>query len=649
MSTAKNWADEYSSDEGSVDPEEAPVQQAPSNKNRRETREASDLAPRGPGPYIANISIHVDVTRLEIGEYLVSKGCSLANVELPLEKDGKTPAGMAIVRFKDWESLIMCLKLSGEKIRGTAIRASVFEDRAADKRDTRQGNRPDDRAARDEGRPMPGRRTANAAPLEPRKQASSARVEPPSRPKLNLQPRSLPLETIGKTVSAKPDIFGGGKAHDEASYAVTQKEKKIAVVEKKAAPEPAPSAPAATAAAAVTTAPDAGAAASAAPDAAASTAPDAAASVAPDAAASAATSVATVAATITADAAPDAGTPATATAADAAAGTAADATAADATADTAAVAQDSSNAVPQTVFNIPAQEPRQSSLVITPPTDVVETVPAGAAGGERGQGRDRGGRGGQGSVGGRDGRERGRGGRDSSREQGRGGRDGSRDRDRSGRGPPSSAGAPSGFDKFDKSRDRGQGRVVRAADSAGEGTAVNQPFAEGEGVGSSSRDKPARREPKGALNSTRTVGDASSEQAGEAAGAFKGGKGAAGVSGGKDARDRDSRPGFGRTGSGPGATEAGRGKERPGRGSGRGGSTGRGGGEGGGTRSLFGVAAKEINLLDRKDKGAEEAKIAKFNEAQKKLMDKNQSTTSTKAPAKTKNAFAALNGSDSDD
>ncbi|KAJ1406049.1 hypothetical protein B484DRAFT_483319 [Ochromonadaceae sp. CCMP2298] len=509
MSTAKNWADEYSSDEGSVDPEEAPVQQAPSNKNRRETREASDLAPRGPGPYIANISIHVDVTRLEIGEYLVSKGCSLANVELPLEKDGKTPAGMAIVRFKDWESLIMCLKLSGEKIRGTAIRASVFEDRAADKRDTRQGNRPDDRAARDEGRPMPGRRTANAAPLEPRKQASSARVEPPSRPKLNLQPRSLPLETIGKTVSAKPDIFGGGKAHDEASYAVTQKEKKIAVVEKKAAPEPAPT-----------------------------------------------------------------------------------------------------------------QEPRQSSLVITPPTDVVETVPAGAAGGERGQGRDRGGRGGQGSVGGRDGRERGRGGRDSSREQGRGGRDGSRDRDRSGRGPPSSAGAPSGFDKFDKSRDRGQGRVVRAADSAGEGTAVNQPFAEGEGVGSSSRDKPARREPKGALNSTRTVGDASSEQAGEAAGAFKGGKGAAGVSGGKDARDRDSRPGFGRTGSGPGATEAGRGKERPGRGSGRGGSTGRGGGEGGGTRSLFGVAAKEINLLDRKDKGAEEAKIAKFNEAQKKLMDK---------------------------
>jgi hypothetical protein len=40
------------------------------------------------------------------------------------------------------------------------------------------------------------------------------------RPKLNLAPRTLPIETIGKPEVKKAEIFGGGKPHDEAEYEV---------------------------------------------------------------------------------------------------------------------------------------------------------------------------------------------------------------------------------------------------------------------------------------------------------------------------------------------------------------------------------------------------------------------------------------------
>lgn len=51
--------------------------------------------------------------------------------------------------------------------------------------------------------------------------APAAPAAPAVRPKLNLAPRTLPLEIIGKPEVKKAEIFGGGKAHDEAEYEVS--------------------------------------------------------------------------------------------------------------------------------------------------------------------------------------------------------------------------------------------------------------------------------------------------------------------------------------------------------------------------------------------------------------------------------------------
>lgn len=81
---------------------------------------------------------------------------------------------------------------------------------------------------------------------------SIAPKEKTERPRIQLAPRTKPIEEIGKIDQRKADIFGGGSAHDEFEYEKRRKEREAAVAP---APAPASAAPSgASAAVSLTTA-----------------------------------------------------------------------------------------------------------------------------------------------------------------------------------------------------------------------------------------------------------------------------------------------------------------------------------------------------------------------------------------------------------
>jgi hypothetical protein len=264
--SSKKWAEEESSDEGSIDQDEEEIEVEP-------PKSSGAKAHTNPAPtqrFIAHISnICTAATTLNVGHFLESKGCSI--LRLDVHGDVGTPARSA-VEFKDENSLNICLGLSGEKIMGELpIRVSLdrFDDRhhnrvphqhqrgdgrgGGNRRPTNdvRGDRDDShrggggnnggfsggRGGGGAGRGRGGARGDGNRPQQPQQQQSNrgnylsrddgapsaASAPAATRPKLILQPRSKPLETIGKTPAelASPDIFGGGRAHDELTYEVS--------------------------------------------------------------------------------------------------------------------------------------------------------------------------------------------------------------------------------------------------------------------------------------------------------------------------------------------------------------------------------------------------------------------------------------------
>ena len=262
--SAKNWADEYSSDEGSVDPEDEPVQKPMEKPSKRQAAPAVSqsayavTAPDTSVPFIAFVSsINFTVTRNEIGAFFESKGCAISRLDLLFTDDGKSK-GSAVIEFKNKESLNICLGLNGEKVKGIQIRTKVYDMRPADANRSRDVHKSggdvrslarDGKTSRndnDNEERFPGRRIGGGPPgagpgairgggragqgsagdreRGSRERESAPAPVPASRPRIVLQPRSLPLETIGKEVSdaTKPDIFGGGRPHDELVYEVSR-------------------------------------------------------------------------------------------------------------------------------------------------------------------------------------------------------------------------------------------------------------------------------------------------------------------------------------------------------------------------------------------------------------------------------------------
>lgn len=262
--SAKRWADEYSSDEGSIDPESdeesvpkvAPLVATKSVANSKSAPpgKTAGVQPVRPEQYIAYISsINPAATRTDVGRFFEEKSCAIANLDVHLVPNRNSTATM---EFKDANSLSIALTLNGETFQGIPIRTKVFEVRSHQpshhggpglRQQPQQGGRGggfrDNRDAprgpgRNEEERFPGRRQdagrdggrgrgggAGTSRERPMREAASAPAAPPvpaTRPKLNLAPRTLPVDLIGKAVAeeTKPDIFGGGKPHDDALYEV---------------------------------------------------------------------------------------------------------------------------------------------------------------------------------------------------------------------------------------------------------------------------------------------------------------------------------------------------------------------------------------------------------------------------------------------
>lgn len=262
--SAKRWADEYSSDEGSIDPEsdeesEPKVAPNPVSKGSQPSKSAQPVKTSNTQPvhseqYIAYISsINPAASRMDVGRFFEEKSCAIAKLDLQLS----VPVGRnstAIMELKDANSLAIALTLNGESFQGIPIRTKVFEVRshqqnqggAVHRQQPQQGGRGGFRDNRDVPRGpgrneedrFPGRRqdagrdggrgrgggTSRERPVS--REVAAAPPAPPvpaTRPKLNLAPRTLPVDLIGKSVAeeTKPDIFGGGKPHDDALYEVS--------------------------------------------------------------------------------------------------------------------------------------------------------------------------------------------------------------------------------------------------------------------------------------------------------------------------------------------------------------------------------------------------------------------------------------------
>ena len=196
----KNWAEETSDDEKDSDVEEL-----------------EDISNIYNAPYLAEILLsNESVERGELGRYFESLGCKILRLDIDHKK--------AFFEFEDASSLHKCLKEDKKQIlKGLSITAKVlvYVEKSANNRShsnryrgerERSDNRTDKVASKVNGN--------NREKGKPNRSENSQSISIPEvRPKIVIQPRTLPLETIGLPVR-KPDIFGGGKPHDETEYEV---------------------------------------------------------------------------------------------------------------------------------------------------------------------------------------------------------------------------------------------------------------------------------------------------------------------------------------------------------------------------------------------------------------------------------------------
>lgn len=230
MST-RNWAEDDSSEDGSLNIDEETVDENPviqetsvrtGDQDRRENFERRNYRHRHDS-YESRIvrifDLNLAATRADVGNFFRKNGCEIGNLDLLTKENRST--GVAIMELKDTKSFQQALNLTGQSILGVSFKTEQF---SPNSKVQRQSGRSRHESNRRNLSSHPSHfssgskeKSEPSALQQPGKLAMTS--TPASRPKLNLKPRTLPLEEIGKTV-AKPDIFGDGKPHDETVYQV---------------------------------------------------------------------------------------------------------------------------------------------------------------------------------------------------------------------------------------------------------------------------------------------------------------------------------------------------------------------------------------------------------------------------------------------
>lgn len=235
-----------------VQPEEEAQQQVEDVAEEGPTSAHPSPAKRLIG-YVSGIQF--SLTEKDFGKFLNDSNIQFQQIEYELNEYNKFN-GKAKVFFDDSASMDNFLKLNETDINGVILRTKVWEKRGGRPDRDRGGRfRGNDRGERDRrggrdnrdrdggdyrpARRNPGTSDARNVPAEEefggrggfrREQSTRSNKSdkeaplpspPAGRPKLNLQPRTLPVETIGKLNSpSSSSIFGAGKAQDVFEYEV---------------------------------------------------------------------------------------------------------------------------------------------------------------------------------------------------------------------------------------------------------------------------------------------------------------------------------------------------------------------------------------------------------------------------------------------
>lgn len=271
MSKAANWADDDgSSDEGSDNEDvpvvEEPVKSAPAPAPAPESKPTHSSRNSGFTVHVSNLPYSVD--DITIGNFFVDGQCNVKDVILHVDRETKRSRGTAHVEFEDQASMDKALTANGVDFGGRSISVTVAEDRRGfrggndrdrggrqsggrgkdrdyqprgdrrdrkDRDDRRDGSFDNRRGQRGDGfssgrgggersrgekgdrdRDRDNRHTSRGATSASTSIADGApSTAPAERPKLNLAPRTLPVEAVGAPV-VNPSIFGEGKPRDES-------------------------------------------------------------------------------------------------------------------------------------------------------------------------------------------------------------------------------------------------------------------------------------------------------------------------------------------------------------------------------------------------------------------------------------------------
>ena len=277
-----NWADDDgSSDEGSTGGDEVQdsdvmVAEEPEPREPPPSRPVVSSQSSGLTVHVSNLAYSIKDDFL--GNFFAGGGCKVKSVTVHMDRDSKRSRGTAHVQFADPESLRIALTANNTELEGRRINIVIAEDRRGfrggerggrgggrhgdgdrrerhehhsrdrdrDRRDRdgpqdhRRGPRPDSYSNGRGGDRSRGERGGERGGRPSVKEETVAPDDPPAeRPKVNLLPRTLPVEAVGAPVS-NTAIFGEGKPRDELAV---EGKKKAPVSDRETVSAPAAVAP----------------------------------------------------------------------------------------------------------------------------------------------------------------------------------------------------------------------------------------------------------------------------------------------------------------------------------------------------------------------------------------------------------------------
>eukprot|EP01039_Chlorochromonas_danica_P010286 gene10286-11383_t len=192
-----------------------------------------DARARGSGSGLSGFvsGIKYSANEDDFGHFLASANCHVTNIRFQTDRESHRFNGKAVIQLADEESMQAFLSLDGTQYLGMSLRTKPNEQRqyGGDRDFTRGGGRGggrgrsgdqgrgDYREQRDSGRgPQRDRRGGRGGDRAPREEVEEEEG-PKERPKINLLPRSVPVNPENRPDRTSA-IFGGGRPHDEQEY-----------------------------------------------------------------------------------------------------------------------------------------------------------------------------------------------------------------------------------------------------------------------------------------------------------------------------------------------------------------------------------------------------------------------------------------------